>query len=154
MTNTTITDREIAISRLLDAPRELVYRVWTQPEHIAQWWGPNGFTTTILHMDVRPGGEWKFIMHGPDGTDYNDLIVFTEVTPPERLTYEHSDWEDTMHFSSETVFEEQPDGKTLVTMRSVFKTPEILREMVEQVGAIEGGNQTLDRMVAYIAALK
>ncbi len=154
MTNTTITEREIAISRLLDAPRELVYRVWTEPEHIAQWWGPNGFTTTILHMDVRPGGEWKFIMHGPDGTDYNDVIVFTDVTPPERLTYEHSDWEGSMHFSSETTFEEQPDGKTLVTMRSVFESAEVLRQMIEQVGAVEGGNQTLDRMVAYVAALK
>jgi uncharacterized protein YndB with AHSA1/START domain len=153
MTNATTIDREIVVSRLLDAPRELVYRVWTEPEHVAKWWGPNGFTNTILQMEVRSGGEWKFIMHGPDGTDYENLIVFTDVSPPARLAYEHSDWNGGMRFSAEALFEEQGD-KTLVTMRSVFETAEIRQKMVEQVGAIEGAKQTLERMAAYAEALR
>jgi uncharacterized protein YndB with AHSA1/START domain len=64
---TSSVDREIITSRVYDAPRELVFKAWTDPKHIARWWGPNGFTTTIHEMDVRPGGAWRFIMHGPDG---------------------------------------------------------------------------------------
>ena len=60
----------IVVKRLVDAPRELVWTAWTEPKHIAQWWGPNGFTNTIHAMDVKPGGVWRFIMHGPDGTHY------------------------------------------------------------------------------------
>src|SRR5512146_2810578 len=81
--------REITATRLVEAPRELVFRVWTEPDHIAHWWGPNGFTTTIHEMDVRPGGVWRFVMHGPDGRDYQNKIVYVEVTPPERLVYDH-----------------------------------------------------------------
>ena len=62
-------DREIAITRLFNAPRELLWKVWTEPKHIAQWWGPKGFTNTIHKMEVKPGGRWDFIMHGPDGVD-------------------------------------------------------------------------------------
>src|SRR6266852_4602923 len=78
-------DREIVITRLLDAPRELAFQAWTEPQHVAHWWGPNGFTNTIHEMDVRPGGVWRFIMHGPDGTDYKNEIVYVEVVKPERL---------------------------------------------------------------------
>ncbi|HET7152473.1 MAG TPA: SRPBCC domain-containing protein, partial [Candidatus Kapabacteria bacterium] len=80
-------DREIITMRLLNAPRELVWKVWTEPEHIAKWWGPNGFTNTIRKMDVRVGGEWLFTMHGPDGTDYPNKTVYTKVVKPERLEY-------------------------------------------------------------------
>ncbi len=78
---------ELVITRILNAPRELVWEVWTNPEHIAKWWGPNGFTNTIHNMDVRPGGEWNFIMHGPDGTDYPNKIVFNKLVKPELITY-------------------------------------------------------------------
>ena len=69
--------REIITTRVLDAPRELVWKAWTDPKHVAEWWGPNGFTNTIHEMDVRPDGVWRFIMHGPDGVDYKNEIVFT-----------------------------------------------------------------------------
>lgn len=82
-------DREIVLTRVLDAPRELVFDAWTDRKHIAQWWGPRGFTTTIHEMDVRPGGVWRFMMHGPDGVDYPNRIVFREVVKPERLVYDH-----------------------------------------------------------------
>src|SRR5678816_2044021 len=71
-------DRELLLTRLLNAPIDLVWEVWTKPEHIAQWWGPNGFTNTITTMDVHPGGEWDLIMHGPDGIDYKNKSVFKD----------------------------------------------------------------------------
>src|SRR5258705_101160 len=83
-------DREMLITRLFDAPRELVFGAWTDPERIANWWGPTGFTTTTSAMDVRPGGVWRFVMHGPDGRDYQNKIVYMEVVPPERLVYRHA----------------------------------------------------------------
>jgi uncharacterized protein YndB with AHSA1/START domain len=64
-------DREIVISRVLDAPRALVFDVWTDPQHVGAWYGPRGFTITTLTMDVKPGGAWKFVMHGPDGVDFS-----------------------------------------------------------------------------------
>src|SRR2546430_11151240 len=82
---TVTSDREILLTRVFDAPRELVFKVWTDPEHVGRWWGPRGFTNTIHEMDVRPGGVWRFTMHGPDGVDYLNRIVFIEVARPERL---------------------------------------------------------------------
>ncbi|WP_431200247.1 SRPBCC domain-containing protein [Mucilaginibacter sp. P19] len=82
-------DRELRLTRTLDAPVELVWEVWTQPEHIAQWWGPNGFTNTISKMEIKPGGEWDLVMHGPDGTDYKNKSVFKEVIPLKKIVYEH-----------------------------------------------------------------
>jgi len=82
-------DRELIITRLLNAPRELVWDVFTTPEHIKNWWGPNGFTNTIDKMDVKPGGEWEFIMHGPDGTDYKNKSIYKEIVRPERIVFEH-----------------------------------------------------------------
>ena len=82
-------DREIATSRVFDAPRDLVWRAWTEPKHLARWYGPNGFTVTTDEMDVRAGGTWRHTLHGPDGTDYPNLTRYVEVVRPERLVYEH-----------------------------------------------------------------
>jgi uncharacterized protein YndB with AHSA1/START domain len=78
-------DREIGSTRIFDARRELVWKAWTDPDHLGQWWGPNGFTTTTNKFELRPGGEWLFVMHGPDGTDYRNEITFTAVVEPERI---------------------------------------------------------------------
>jgi uncharacterized protein YndB with AHSA1/START domain len=78
-------DNELAITRILNAPIELVWEVWTDPKHIAQWWGPTGFTTSIQHMEVKEGGEWDLIMHGPDGVDYKNKNVFSKVIKPELI---------------------------------------------------------------------
>src|ERR1700756_247707 len=75
--------------REFDAPRELVFKVWSDPKHLTQWWGPNGFTTTTSRFDMRPGGVWRFVMHGPDGRDYQNRITYEEVVPPERVVYRH-----------------------------------------------------------------
>src|SRR3954465_10111793 len=82
-------DREIRISRLLNAPVELVWEVWTNPEHIKNWWGPNGFTNTIHLMDVKKAGAWNLTMQGPDGTNYKNESVFTEVIPLKKIVYKH-----------------------------------------------------------------
>ena len=81
--------RQIAATREFDAPRDLVFSLWTDPVHIARWWGPKGFTNTIHEMDVRPGGVWRFVMHGPDGRDYENKIVYREIVRPERIAYSH-----------------------------------------------------------------
>ena len=80
-------DREILLTREVDAPPAMVWRAWTDPSHLAKWWGPAGFSTTTRSMEVRPGGTWRYVMHGPDGQDYENLISFLEVDPPRKLVY-------------------------------------------------------------------
>jgi uncharacterized protein YndB with AHSA1/START domain len=81
--------REIVITRVFDAPREMVWEAWTDPKQVVQWWGPRGFTTTIQEMEVRPGGVWRQVMRGPDGTEYPNKSVFIEVVKPERIVLSH-----------------------------------------------------------------
>jgi uncharacterized protein YndB with AHSA1/START domain len=147
MTESTDATREIASTRVFDAPRELVWRMWTEPEHIKHWWGPRGFTNTIYEMDVRPGGTWRFVMHGPDGTNYKNVIVYDEVVAPERLTYSHGP---APRFDVFVTFEEE-GTKTRVRMRSVFESAEMRDRVVKVQGAIEGMNQTLDRLGEWLA---
>ena len=147
------TDREIVLKRVFNAPRELVFDAWTDPDHIGEWWGPNGFTTTIHEMTVRPGGVWRFIMHGPDGIDYNNRIIYREIVRPERLAYNHdSDIEDDPDRFFVTVTFAEVERKTMVTMQLILKSAEI-REKVVKFGAVEGGNQTLDRLREYLKTI-
>jgi uncharacterized protein YndB with AHSA1/START domain len=149
-----IKEREIVITRIFDAPRELVFEAWTNPIHAAQWWGPNGFTNTIQEMDVRPGGVWRFIMHGPDGVDYPNKIVYKDVVKPERLVYAHGGDEenDPGQFQVTVTFDHQ-GNKTELTMRSLFVSKEERDKVVREYGAIEGGNQTLTRLGEYLAKM-
>jgi len=140
------TDRAIVATRIFDAPRELVFEVWTDPQHIAQWWGPNGFTNTIHSMDVRPGGEWDFIMHGPDGTDYKNRIIYREVVPPKRLVYDHVSGP---LFHATVTFEEQGQ-KTKLTVEMLFESAELRNKVAEEFGAVEGLNQTLGRLGTHL----
>lgn len=142
-------DREIVMTRVLDAPRELVFKAYTDPAHIGQWWGPRGFTTTIHAMDVKVGGVWRFIMHGPDGTDYQNRITYTEIVKPERLAFDHGDDANPRMFRATVTFAEQ-GRKTLITLRLLFDTAEEC-EKTKAFGAVEGGNQTLDRLSEYLA---
>ena len=144
-------DREIVIERIVNAPRELVWRAWTEPDQIAKWWGPNGFTTTIHEMHVRVGGVWRFIMHGPDGTDYPNRIVYREIVKPERLFYDHSDDKGNDHFQATVTFVAQ-GNRTKVTLRVVFETAQA-RAAAVKFGAVEGGQQTLARLEQYLASM-
>jgi uncharacterized protein YndB with AHSA1/START domain len=152
---TSTADREIVITRVFDAPRDLVYKAWTDPKHVAQWWGPIGFTNTIHEMDVRPGGVWRLMMHGLDGVDYPNKIAFIEVMKPERLVYTHGGDEggDPVQFHVTVTFDEQ-GGKTRLTMRSLFKSAAERDRVVEEYGAIEGGKQTLDRLAEHLAKMR
>ncbi|MEA2740361.1 MAG: hypothetical protein QOH05_3668 [Acetobacteraceae bacterium] len=146
------TDREIVITRTFDAPRELAWQAMTDPRHVVRWWGPDGFTTTIEEMEVRPGGAWKYVMHGPDGTDYGNHSLFKEVVYPERIVYAHggsrpggpeASFVGTWTF--ETVGEQ-----TRVTIHMLFPTADVRDAVVREYSAIEGGRQTLERLVKHL----
>ncbi|QKJ32223.1 SRPBCC domain-containing protein [Mucilaginibacter mali] len=139
-------DRELKLTRLLDAPVELVWEVWASPEHIANWWGPEGFTNTIHHMDFRPGGDWEFTMHGPDGTDYNNKNTFVEVVENRRVVYEHVS---TPKHLTTVTFEAQGD-KTVLTWHMLFESREQLEQVVKVFKADVGLKQNVERMNQYL----
>jgi len=147
--------REIVISRVFDAPREMVWEAWTDPEQVVRWWGPRGFTTTIETMDVRPGGVWKHVMHGPDGTDYPNKSVFIEVVEPERIVMNHgggTKGRRGVSFNATWTFEALNRHQTRVTMRSVFPSAEERERVAREYGAVEGGKQTLERLAEHLRA--
>jgi uncharacterized protein YndB with AHSA1/START domain len=144
-------DREIFAIRILDAPRKLVYEAWTDPNQVAQWWGPNGFTNTIHEMDVRAGGVFRLTMHGPDGRDYPNKITFRKVVENERLEYDHhGDTDESDHHFKATVLFEEVGGKTKLSMLMVFPTAEERNKVAEEYGAVEGLLQHLGRLAAFI----
>ena len=146
-------DREIVIARVISAPRELVFEAFTEVRHLSRWWGPEGFTTTTRAFEFRVGGEWDFVMHGPDGTDYQEWICWTEIAPPERIALRHGESRgDPNAFSSVLTF--ASDGAaTRIEMRTVFPTKELHDEAVEKYHAIEGGQQTLSNLAAYVTEI-
>lgn len=141
-------DRELVITREFNAPRELVFDAWTDPKHLINWWGPNGFTNTFHEIEIKPGGVWLFTMHGPDGVDYPNRIIYQEVVKPELLSYLHTsdDPKDPANFNVFVTFKELEKNKTSLTMRMVFATPEQLQAVKEQFGVMEGAHQTLGRL--------
>ncbi|MFC5471149.1 SRPBCC family protein [Cohnella suwonensis] len=155
MAEINVQDREIVLNRTFNAPRELVWAVWSIPEHLAKWWGPTGFSITTTRFEFKVGGVWRFAMHGPDGTDYENQIVFVEIAQPERLAYAVSDGEEDSpgQFEATVTFAEVEGNRTTVTMRSLFKSAEERDYVVREYGAIEGGNQTLDRLGELLATL-
>ena len=146
-------DREIVISRLIGAPRELVFEAFTEVRHLSRWWGPEGFTTTTRAFEFRVGGAWDFVMHGPDGTDYQEWISWTEISAPERIELLHGEFRgDPDAFESVLTF--ATDGAaTRLEMRTVFPTQELRDEAVEKYHAIEGGQQTLSKLAAYVTEI-
>lgn len=145
-------EREMKITRVVDAPRELLWKIWTDPEHIKEWWGPNGFTNTIHQFNLAPGGEWLLTMHGPDGTDYPNHIRFVEIIRNERLIYDHGQPEDGGQFRTFVHFTDE-GNKTRITMKGVFKTVEYKNLVVEKYGALEGQKEHIARMEAYAAKM-
>jgi uncharacterized protein YndB with AHSA1/START domain len=146
-------DREIVMSRVISAPRELVFEALTQVRHLSRWWGPEGFSTTTRSFEFRVGGAWDFVMHGPDGTDYQEWITWREIVPPERIALLHGESRDDPN-AFESVLAFEPAGEqTRIVMRTVFPTKELRDEAVEKYHAIEGGEQTLRNLAAYVAEL-
>jgi len=142
-------DRELLLTRMLNAPIELVWQVWTNPEHLAQWWGPNGFTNTITKMDVQPEGEWDLVMHGPDGTDYKNKSVFKEVILHKKIVYEHISGP---KFLATIEFDEQGD-KTFIKWHMLFESKEQFIQTVKTFKADEGLKQNVEKLDRYVASL-
>ncbi len=148
-TSKQVGDRGIEITRTVKAPRALVWKACTEPAHIDRWWGPNGFANKTIAHDLRVGGQWKYTMTGPDGKVWPNLITYTEVTPMDRLAYDHGDWENPKMFEGSLTFSDVEEG-TLITLRTLFPTKEARDFVIEQHGAIEGGKQTLGRLAEYL----
>src|ERR1700733_523738 len=144
-----IKDRELLLTRTLNAQVALVWEVFTNAEHIANWWGPNGFTNTITVMDVRPGGEWQLVMHGPDGTNYKNRSVFKEVVLHKKIVFEHV----APNFMATISFEEQGE-KTLLKWHMVFESREQFIAVVKAHHADEGLKQNVDKLEVYLDGLK
>jgi uncharacterized protein YndB with AHSA1/START domain len=142
-------DRELTVSRLLNAPKELVWELWTNPEHIKHWWGPNGFTNTIYKMDVKNGGEWDFTMHGPDGKNFRNTHTFVELVKYEKIVLRHVT---PPHFGMTVTFTSQ-GNKTLLSITSLFESAEQLREVVKVFKADEGLKQNVDKLEKYITTV-
>jgi uncharacterized protein YndB with AHSA1/START domain len=140
-------DRELRLSRVLDAPVELVWEVFTDPAHIAQWWGPNGFSNTITRMEVKPGGKWDLVMHGPDGTDYKNESVFLEVVKHRKIVFEHR----SPRFTATIAFEERGEH-TLLTWHMVFESAEQFIQVVKTFKADEGLKQNVEKLNRYLVA--
>jgi len=148
-------DREAVIARVYDAPRELVFEAWTKPEHIVRWFGPHGFEVTTHEIDIRVGGRWRFDFRGPDGTVWGNRMVFEKIERPSLLVFEHgSDVDDDPgRFLVTVTFDEQSNGKTVVTLRQLHPTAE-QRAHVIGFGAVELGFQTLDKLAAHVAGMR
>lgn len=141
---------ELHISRVFDAPVAAVWDAWTDPEQVAKWWGPRGFTITTHSKDVRPGGHWNYTMHGPDGTDWPNTTTYHEVEKHAKLVYDHGGSDDRPPLFRVTVLFSERGGKTHMEMTMALPSPEAL-EATRQVIRKHGGNSTWDRLAEYLA---
>lgn len=140
---------EIAITRIYDAPVEAVWDAWTDPEQVAQWWGPRGFSLTTHSKDLRSGGHWAYTMHGPDGTDYPNKTQYLEVVEYAKLVYDHGGNDDRPPMFRVTVHFTDVDGKTKMDMRMTLPTPEAAEEARKFIKKA-GGNSTWDRLAEFL----
>lgn len=142
-------DRELRAVREFKAPLELVWKVWTDPEHIDHWWGPEGFSTTTHEMNVTEGGIWRQTMHGPDGRDYPNVIRYTTVKPRELIEYTHGEPGNLDMFRTSVRFTATENG-THIEMRMLFPTAEDLERTIREAGADEGLKSTFNSLEAYL----
>jgi len=144
-------DREVLITRIINAPRDLVFAAWVDSKHADKWMGPAGYTTVTQSMDVRPGGLWRYTMSGPQGV-FPNRVTYIEVEKPSRLVYKHGSDKDNDPdaFEVTVTFEELADGKTHIKMHSVFPSAEARNKVVKEFRAIEGGYQTLERLEQHV----
>ena len=138
-----LSDREIVSSRVFDAPPERLFEAWADPIQLAQWWGPHGFTDTFAEFDLKPGGRWRFIIHGPDGTDSKNHSIFVEVVRPVRIVYDHVSGP---KFQFTANFEEQ-SVQTRLTFLMRFEATAACERA--KTYAIEGNEQNFDRLAAH-----
>lgn len=143
-----IENREMRMTRTFKAPIDLMWEVWTNPEHIVNWWGPNGFTNTIHKMEFEEGGEWKLTMHGPDGTDFANKSIFKEIIPFKKIVFEHFN----PHFITTVLFEAKGE-ETEIDWSLLFDTAEMRETIIKAHKADEGQKQNLDKLEQYLSKL-
>lgn len=151
----TPSDREIVITRLFNAPRELVFEAWTKPEHVSAWWGPRGFTLASCEIDLRVGGTYRFVMRSPEGQDFPIKGVYHEIVPPERIVYTDGfDMEEMSNVVGKITLTFTSQGnQTLLTMLHQYETRQD-RDAMIQMQIVEGMNETLDRLSELLAVLQ
>jgi len=140
---------ELRITRIYDAPVKAVWDAWTDPKQAAQWWGPRGFTITTHGKDLRPGGFWKYTMHGPDGVDYPNKAIYHEVEKHAKLVYDHGGNDDRPPLFRVSVLFSEKNGKTTMDMRMTLPTPEAAAETAKFIKKA-GGDGTWDRLAEYL----
>jgi uncharacterized protein YndB with AHSA1/START domain len=149
-------EREIVITRLFDAPPEVVFEAWTDPEHLAQWWGPEGFTNPVCELDVRVGGSWHIVMRAPDGAMYPCRGVYLEIVAPERLVFTNiavNDEGTPVLDGLTTVTFEEEAGTTRLTVRT--RAVALAPGAVEKLAGMDTGwSMSLDRLARELALRK
>jgi uncharacterized protein YndB with AHSA1/START domain len=146
----TPTDRAIVITRVVDAPRELVFDAWTKPEHVRNWMlGPEGWTMPVCEIDLRAGGTWRFVWRGSDGSEMAMDGVYQEVSPPDRIVHTES-WGDDWARTLNTLVLTEEDGKTTMTVTVLYPTKEA-RDAALATGMKEGMNESFERLAGYLA---
>src|SRR5713226_5099504 len=150
---TTEMERAIVLTRIFDAPRELVFKAWTDPKHVAQWWGPKGFTNPVCELDVRPGGAWRIVMRSPDGSEYPCGGVYREIVEPERLVFTNiatdKDGNPILDGLTTVIFAEH-GGKTKLTLQT--RAVAVVAYAAAYLAGMEAGwTQSLERLEAYLA---
>jgi len=147
-------EREIALARVIAAPRERVFEAWMGVHHLARWFGPAGFGLETLAADIRPGGIWRFVFGGPDGSRHDNRIAYLDIAPPTRLVFDHGPDKDDApeRFRVTVTFDEQQDGKTVLTLRQLHPTKE-QRDATVSFGAVAFGYETLDKLARYVAGV-
>lgn len=149
-TFTTPSDREIVMTRVFDAPRAIVFDAYTNPEHLPHWFGPRGWTLPVCEIDLRPGGAWRFVLRGPDGTEMGMRGVYQEIAPPERLVSTES-FDDYPGETINTLILSEQDGKTTYSVTVLYPSEEV-RDAVLASGMQEGASESFDRLAEYLQA--
>ena len=146
--------RSIIGSREFNAPRALVFAAFADPKHLAQWWGPDGFTLTTHAFDFRVGGVWRFVMHGPDGRDYENRVTYDEIVPPERIAYHHGGGDDVepVQFTTTVTFEDLGHSQTRIIWHGTFPSAAERARVIKEYGADKGLVQRLSRLAAHVEA--
>ncbi len=146
-------ERTIVSTRLFAAPRRLVYEAFADPAQVIHWWGPHGFTTTVEEMDLRPGGKWRIVMHGPDGARYPNEMTFTTVVPLHRVELDMVGGKQgaALVHLHKTITWEDEDGQTRLTLRNHFETRELRDENVRTYKSVEGARQLFERLEKHLA---
>lgn len=143
-----MTDREIVTTRQMNGSQNLLFRAWTEPEHLKNWWGPNGFTNTFYEYDLKPEGKWSFMMHGPDGIDYKNECVFKKIDKPKLVEWYHIS---NPKFYVIATFESVSDTTTFVTFKMIFDSAEQCEKLREFI--VEKNEENFDRLTVELSKM-